>query len=90
MIEAELEAAPADRPRHSGRDAIALYLIAHRGEWIDGLALAKIGGAYAWRTRLSECHTQLGMVYENRQTRDGRRVVRSEYRYNGNGGGHAG
>ena len=47
--------------------------------WIDGLEIAHVGGAYAWRTRLSECRSQFGMVIENRQRRVGRRVV-SEYR----------
>ena len=47
------------------RDAVAHYFKAHAGQWIDGLELARIGGAYAWRTRVSECHRQLGMDIEN-------------------------
>ena len=50
------------------------------GEWIDGLTVAAVGGAYAWRTRVSECRTKLGMVIENRVRSEGRRKV-SEYRY---------
>ena len=61
-------------------DAVAQVFRDRPGEWIDGLTLASVGGAYAWRTRLSECRTQHGMVIENRQRRVGRRVV-SEYRY---------
>lgn len=62
------------------RDAVAAYLKAHPGEWVDGLELARIGGAYAWRSRLAETRTQLGMTVENRQRKVGRRTV-SEYRY---------
>ena len=61
------------------RDRLAAYLLAHQGEWIDGLELARLAGAYAWRTRLSECRTQLGLTVENRQRRMGRRCI-SEYR----------
>jgi hypothetical protein len=50
------------------------------GVWIDGLHVAQIGGAYAWRTRLSECRTQLGMDVRNRQRKVGQRTV-SEYAY---------
>ena len=64
------------------RDAVAHYFKAHPGQWIDGLELARYGGAYAWRTRVSECHTQLGMDIEN----DVRRVPNTHrkvslYRY---------
>ena len=66
----------------SYRDAVAHYFKAHPGQWIDGLELARIGGAYAWRTRVSECHRQLGMDIENevRQMPNTRRKV-SVYRY---------
>lgn len=33
---------------------LARFLLIHRGEWIDGKVLAKHGGAYAYRTRLSD------------------------------------
>ena len=46
------------------RDAVAAYFKAHPGVWIDGLELARVGGAYAWRTRLSECRVA-GMDIEN-------------------------
>ena len=64
----------------SYRERIAVLFRAHPGAWMDGLALAQVGGAYAWRSRVSECR-QGGMVIENRQrTRaDGSTV--SEYRY---------
>ncbi len=62
------------------RDAVAAYFKAHPGEWIDGMELARVAGAYAWRSRCAECRTQLGMTVENRQRKVGRRTV-SEYRY---------
>lgn len=62
------------------RDHVADYLRSHAGQWIDGLVLQEIGGRYAWRTRLSECRTQLGMTVENRQRKVGERTV-SEYCY---------
>lgn len=68
------------------RDRLAAYLKdpEQAGAWVDGRELATIAGAYAWRTRLSECRTQLGMQIENRQRvlegAHGRYTV-SEYRY---------
>jgi len=62
------------------RDLVAHYFKAHRGLWIDGNQLAAIGGCYAWRSRVSDCRTQLGMAIENRQRKVGRRTV-SEYRF---------
>jgi len=62
------------------RDALAAYFKAHAGAWVDGNLLASMGGCYAWRTRVSDCRTQLGMVIENRQRKVGHRTV-SEYRY---------
>lgn len=64
------------------RDAVADLFRARAGQWIDGLELARAGGAYAWRSRVSDVRTQLGMVIENRQRKVGKRVV-SEYRYQG-------
>ena len=62
------------------RDDLAAYLRARSGEWLDGMELAHVGGCYAYRTRLSECRTQLGMTIENRQRKVGQVTV-SEYRF---------
>ena len=62
------------------RDAVALHLIAHRGEWVRAETLMEIGGRMAWRTRTSECRTQLGMSILNRTRKVGRVTV-SEYKY---------
>ncbi len=61
------------------RDAVADHLKARPGQWVDGLTLATLGGAYAWRSRVSDCRTQLGLVIENRQRKMGERTI-SEYR----------
>ena len=67
------------------RDRVAHYFRAHPGEWIDGRVFMQVGGAYASRSRIAECRTQLGMNIENQQRRfrrdDGSRYVISEYRY---------
>jgi hypothetical protein len=66
-------------------DAVAAYFTARPGVWLDGRALATVGGAYAWRSRISDCR-RLGMTIENRIRTvygpDGRRLFRvSEYLY---------
>lgn len=62
------------------RDRVADYLKGNAGQWVDGLVLQEIGGRYAWRSRVSDCRTQLGMVVENRLRKVGDRTV-SEYRF---------
>ena len=61
-------------------EKVAAYFIARPQVWIDGRELATLGGAYAWRSRVSDCRTNLGMHIDNRQRREGK-AVRSEYRY---------
>ena len=63
------------------RDKVAGLFRASPGAWIDGLTVASHGGSYAWRTRVSDCRVQLGMVIENRVRTlpDGSKA--SEYRY---------
>lgn len=67
-------------PPSTFRDRLAEHFRAHPGEWIGGLELAKIAGAYAWRSRVSDCRTQLGMRIDNRQRKE-RDLTISEYRY---------
>ena len=62
------------------RDKVAVYLKSRPGEWVDGRVLAQVGGAYAWRSRVSDCRRSLGMTIENRQRKVGDVTV-SEYRY---------
>lgn len=70
------------RTKKSRTELVADFLKARAGQWIDGLEISHVGGAYAWRTRLSDCRQQFGMVIENRMvpgSMTGR--FRSEYRY---------
>lgn len=64
----------------SFRDKVAAFFQARSGQWINGLAIAQVGGVYGWRTRISDCRLQLGMTIENRVRYEGRKKV-SEYRY---------
>ena len=61
-------------------DVLEAFFKAWPGLWIDGMEIARLAGAYAWRTRVSELRTQRGMTIENRQRRIGKRCV-SEYRW---------
>jgi len=64
---------------------VAAYFETNAGRWIDGRELETIGGRYAWRSRVSDCRTKLGLDIENRQrrvkTESGHTFVVSEYRY---------
>ena len=62
------------------RDAVAAYFRSRPGVWVDGRALASIGGAYAWRSRVADCRVGLRMNIVNRQRKVGR-VTISEYRF---------
>jgi hypothetical protein len=73
-----LDPVQPDADTYTGR--LAVYLMARPGQYIDGLVLATVGGVYAYRTRLSECRTQLGLDIRNRQRRIGKRII-SEYAY---------
>lgn len=67
--------------KRSYRDKVAALFRTLPGIWIDGADVANIGGYYAWRTRISDCRKQLGMVIENRQQREPNGRTRSQYRY---------
>jgi len=70
--------------RHSYTSDVLVYLTARPGAWVDGLDLARIGGAYAWRTRVSNARTLLEAAgrgtIENALVRQGK-SVRSRYRF---------
>ena len=76
--------------RHQMSDAptktaqLARFFREHPNTRIDGRALAAIAGNYAWRTRVSECRTLLGMDIRNHQTRfehEGQVYTVSEYEW---------
>ena len=54
----------------------------HRRRWISALVLVRAGGLLAWRSRVSECRTQLGMDIKQK-TDYTPRGARSFYRYVG-------
>lgn len=66
--------------RASNRDQVAEFFRQRPGVWVEARALEAVGGRQAWRTRVSECRVDLGMVIDNR-VRRGEGVVISEYRY---------
>lgn len=62
--------------------AVADLLTQRAGQWVDGRELARVGGTYAWRSRVSDARRQLGLPIQNRQriVRDGERQWKvSEY-----------
>lgn len=63
------------------RDQVATLFKSKPNEWISAYTLMQFGGALAFRTRCSECRTQLGMRIENKVTRDAHGVAHSFYRY---------
>lgn len=72
--------------RETFANKIALYFAVRPGEWINADRLARVGGKYAWRTRVSDCRLHHGMRIDNRQRRErfertGLGFVISEYRY---------
>ena len=49
-------------------------------QWVDGLSIAQVGGAYASRTRISDCR-KLGMRIDNKVITKPNGVKQSLYRY---------
>lgn len=73
-----LEAPPSKR---SKLDTMAGYFLRHEGELVSALTLMQIGGALAWRTRVSDCRRLLGMNIENELRRQPDGTQQSWYRY---------
>jgi hypothetical protein len=75
---------PAQKPIAPMLERVASLFLRKRGMWIDSSELEQVGGRCAWRTRVSECRTLLGMDISNRVRTvqaDGRRFRVSEYAY---------
>jgi hypothetical protein len=66
---------------HSFREAVAERFKAQPNTWISAYVLMQCGGAMAWRTRISECRTQLGMRIDCNVERDANGVAVSYYRF---------
>jgi hypothetical protein len=79
--------APVEPPRIGKAAQLAALFKARPNCWIDGMELARIGGQYAWRTRVSNLRERRfgSMHIENRirlvEVEPGRTVKVSEYRY---------
>ncbi len=67
--------------RTTFRDAVAVHFKAHPNSWVSAYELMDLGGKMAWRSRVSNCRTQLGMTIENRVRRLEDGEAYSEYRY---------
>lgn len=67
------------------RDRVADYFRAHPGQWISMQTLAGLAGTGGWRSRVSDCRTQLGLTIENKVSRvtlpNGEKITKSDYRY---------
>ncbi len=48
------------------RDRVAALFKAKPGQWIEWHELAAIGGALAWRTRVSDARRELSMQIDNK------------------------
>jgi hypothetical protein len=66
-------------PLYRLTDRVAAYFKAHPDRWLDGRELAQVGGYAAYRTRISDCRTELGMDIINRTYRKGGLTI-SEYK----------
>ena len=66
-------------------EKVASYFQARPNQWIDGKALAEVGGGYGWRTRVSDARRRYALTIENRvrhvEGADGLTFAVSEYRY---------
>ena len=70
-----------DAPHVSLNAQLAAFFRERPTQWIDGRELGKVGGCYAYRTRISNLRRQpFNMTIENRQ-RKGDGFTISEYRY---------
>ena len=58
---------------------VARYLRSKRFQWVRAEALMRVGGKFAWRTRVSNARRQYGLSIENHQRKVGKRTI-SEYR----------
>ena len=78
------DAKPA--PTDTFTAAVADLFKRYPNQWIDGLEVAKVGGVYAYRTRISDCRrAPFNLTIENRQRMvehlaTGRKYKVSEYR----------
>ena len=70
---------------HTLRQNVINLLKSRAGDWVDGHELAKVGGTFAFRTRISEARRLDGLDIENRCRRvrldNGQTFTVTEYRF---------
>jgi hypothetical protein len=67
--------------KRSRLDVVAGYFLTHENEWVSAMTLLELGGACAWRTRVSDCRRMLRMEIENKTERQADGTLKSFYRY---------
>ena len=68
--------------QHTYLLAVAAHFRAHPNEDIDNWTLMEIGGSQAWRSRVSDCRTKLGMnIPRPREVRSASGAKTTLYRY---------
>ena len=71
--------------KHTFTARVAEFFQNQPHTWINGMAIAAVGGQYAWRSRISDCRRAFRMTIRNRQRTvrksDGSAYVVSEYRF---------
>jgi len=62
---------------------VAELFMSQPNTWISGMAIAAIGGCFAWRTRISDARREYHLNIRNRcrrvKRRDGSIYIESEY-----------
>ncbi len=53
--------------RQSFTDRVAALFKSRPDTWIDAIELERVGGRFAWRSRVSDCRLRYGMTIENKQ-----------------------
>jgi hypothetical protein len=77
--------------RETLTEQVADLLRRHPNVWIDCHLFADIAGIGGWRTRISNCRTELGMTIENRVIKwELTRRNRSQYCYRPSGAQRSG
>jgi hypothetical protein len=66
--------------RRTFTDRMRAFFLERPGVWVEARDLEAVGGRQAWRTRVSDCRVNHGMVIRNRLRREDAGVV-SEYCY---------
>ena len=61
-------------------DRLQSYFESHPQQWIDGLTLSEHGGAYGWRSRVSDVRKRGLTIINHQRSLSSGRII-SEYKY---------